>query len=64
MYRVKTEDEKIVALLHDVVDDRGNVWPMDWLRQVGLTRLEWLTKAISLSELTAAASSCPRYRRS
>ena len=35
MFRVETEDEKIVAILHDVVEDHGDNWPMERLRQAG-----------------------------
>jgi (p)ppGpp synthase/HD superfamily hydrolase len=35
MARVQTEHEKIVAVLHDVVEDHGNVWPAERLRKEG-----------------------------
>jgi (p)ppGpp synthase/HD superfamily hydrolase len=49
MFRVETEDEKIVAVLHDVVEDHGDVWPMERLRQNGfpqriLDALDCVTK--------------------
>jgi (p)ppGpp synthase/HD superfamily hydrolase len=35
MFNVGTEEERIVAVLHDVVEDHGEVWPMERLRQSG-----------------------------
>lgn len=35
MFRVETEDERIVAVLHDVVEDHGDVWPVERLRRDG-----------------------------
>jgi (p)ppGpp synthase/HD superfamily hydrolase len=35
MFRVDTEDEKIVAILHDVVEDHGDKWPVHRLRDAG-----------------------------
>jgi (p)ppGpp synthase/HD superfamily hydrolase len=37
MFRMETEDEKIVAILHDVVEDHGDVWPVERLRQIGFS---------------------------
>jgi len=44
MARMETDDEKIVAILHDVVEDHADVWPVPWLREAGfpLTILEAL----------------------
>jgi (p)ppGpp synthase/HD superfamily hydrolase len=28
MFSVETEDEQIVAVLHDVIEDHGDVWPV------------------------------------
>lgn len=49
MFRVETEDERIVAVLHDVVEDHGDVWPVKRLRRLGfpqriLAALECVTK--------------------
>jgi (p)ppGpp synthase/HD superfamily hydrolase len=49
MFRVETEDEKIVAVLHDVVEDHGDVWPVERLRENGfpqhiLDALDCVTK--------------------
>ena len=38
MFRVDSEDEKIVAVLHDVVEDHGDVWPVKRLRQAGFSK--------------------------
>ena len=38
MFRVETEDERIVAVLHDVVEDHGDVWPVERLRQTGFSQ--------------------------
>jgi len=38
MFRVETEAEKIVAILHDVVEDHGDVWPVKRLRQAGFPK--------------------------
>jgi len=35
MFLVESEDERIVAILHDVVEDHGDVWPAERLRQSG-----------------------------
>lgn len=37
MFRVETDDEKIVAILHDVVEDHGDVWPVERLRKSGFS---------------------------
>jgi (p)ppGpp synthase/HD superfamily hydrolase len=37
MLRVETEDEQIVAVLHDVIEDHGDTWPPERLRQVGFS---------------------------
>jgi len=37
MFRVETEDEKIVAILHDVVEDHGDIWPVERLRLAGFS---------------------------
>lgn len=49
MFRGETEDERIVAVLHDVVEDHGDVWPVERLRQSGfpqriLDALDCVTK--------------------
>ena len=49
MFRVETEDERTVAILHDVVEDHGDVWSVDKLRQSGfpqriLDALDCVTK--------------------
>lgn len=49
MFGVATEDERIVAVLHDVVEDHGDVWPVERLRQSGfpqpiLDALDCVTK--------------------
>lgn len=49
MFRVETEDERIVAVLHDVVEDHGDVWPVERLRREGfsdhiLAALDCVTK--------------------
>jgi (p)ppGpp synthase/HD superfamily hydrolase len=49
MFRVETEDEKIVAILHDVVEDHTDVWPVKRLRDLGfpphiLEALDCVTK--------------------
>lgn len=49
MFRVESEAERIVAALHDVVEDHGDVWPMERLRQEGfppeiLEALDGVTK--------------------
>jgi len=49
MFRVETEDERIVAVLHDVVEDHGDVWPRGRLRKNGfppyiLAALQCVTK--------------------
>ena len=49
MLRVGTEDERIVAVLHDVVEDHGDVWSVERLRQNGfpqhiLDALDCVTK--------------------
>ena len=49
MFRVETEDERIVAVLHDVVEDHSDVWPVERLRQAGfpphlLEALDGVTK--------------------
>jgi (p)ppGpp synthase/HD superfamily hydrolase len=38
MFRVNTDEEKIVAALHDVVEDHGDVWPMKRLRKAGFSK--------------------------
>jgi len=38
MFRVNTVEEKIVAVLHDVVEDHGDVWPVKRLRKVGFSK--------------------------
>jgi len=38
MFRVDTEDEKIVAVLHDVVEDHSDVWPVKRLRKLGFPK--------------------------
>ncbi|MHC1768995.1 MAG: GTP pyrophosphokinase [Verrucomicrobiia bacterium] len=35
MFRLETEEERTVAVLHDVVEDHGDVWPMERLRELG-----------------------------
>lgn len=35
MFGVETEEERIVAVLHDVVESHGEVWPLERLRQCG-----------------------------
>lgn len=35
MFRVQTEEERIVAILHDVVEDHGDAWPMEKLKGEG-----------------------------
>ena len=37
MMQMGTEDEKIVALLHDVVEDHGDTWSMDRLTKEGFS---------------------------
>ena len=49
MFRVESEDERTVAILHDVVEDHGDVWSVDKLRQSGfpqriLDALDCVTK--------------------
>jgi (p)ppGpp synthase/HD superfamily hydrolase len=49
MFGVETEDERIVAVLHDVVESHGDIWPMERLRQNGfpqriLDALDCVTK--------------------
>lgn len=49
MFRVETEDERIVAVMHDVVEDHGHIWPMERLRKEGfptriLNALDCVTK--------------------
>ena len=49
MFRVETEDERTVAILHDVVEDHEDVWSVDKLRQSGfpqriLDALDCVTK--------------------
>lgn len=49
MFRVEIEEERIVAVLHDVVEDHGDVWPVERLRKCGfpqhiLDALDCVTK--------------------
>jgi len=37
MFGVETEEERIVAVLHDVVESHGDLWPMERLRQCGFS---------------------------
>lgn len=70
MFRVETEDERIVAVLHDVVEDHGDVWPMDRLRQAGfpphlLEALDCVTKrpGESYQQFVERSASNPIARR-
>lgn len=36
MLRMETEEEQIVAVLHDVIEDHGDTWPPERLRQDGI----------------------------
>jgi (p)ppGpp synthase/HD superfamily hydrolase len=49
MFRVASDEEKIVAVLHDVVEDHADVWPVERLCAVGfpphlLAALDGVTK--------------------
>jgi (p)ppGpp synthase/HD superfamily hydrolase len=39
MFGVETEEERIVAVLHDVVESHEERWPMERLRQCGFPQL-------------------------
>lgn len=70
MLRMETEEEQIVAVLHDVIEDHGDAWSPERLRQDGfpdglLTALDCVTrrKNESYEEFIERCASHPVARR-